>query len=51
MLLAHHTTSPNRIEWRAAFSEPLHFIVIAVTSVISGAFPYTYRVFYMTVNR
>jgi hypothetical protein len=29
----------------------LHFIVITVMSVMSGTFPYTYGVFYMTVNR
>jgi hypothetical protein len=48
MLLAHHTTSPNRIEGRTAFREPLHFIVMSVMSVISDAFPDTYRIFSMT---
>jgi hypothetical protein len=33
------------------FREPLHFIVITVISVMSGAFPHTYRVSYMTVKR
>ena len=32
------------------FREPLQFIVIAVMSVMSGTFPDTYRVFYMTVD-
>ena len=50
MLLAHHTTSPNRIEGRTAFREPLHFIVMSVRSVISDAFPDTYKILYMTMN-
>src|SRR5215208_6088690 len=37
-------------ECRTPFREPLQFIVIAVMSVMSGPFPYTYRVFYMTLN-
>jgi hypothetical protein len=37
-------------ECRTPFREPLQFIVIAVMSVISGTFPHTYRVIYMTVN-
>jgi hypothetical protein len=37
-------------ECRTPFREPLQFIVIAVMSVMSGAFPDTYGVFYMTVN-
>ena len=32
------------------FREPLQFIVIAVMSVMSGTFPDTYGVFYVTVN-
>ncbi len=32
------------------FREPLRFIVIAVMSVISGTFPDTYGVFYVTIN-
>jgi hypothetical protein len=37
-------------EYRYPFREPLHFIVITVMSVISAIFPYTYGVFYVTVN-
>ena len=37
-------------ECRTPFREPLQFIVIAVMSVMSGTFPDTYGVFYMTVN-
>jgi hypothetical protein len=37
-------------ECRTPFREPLQFFVIAVMSVISGTFPHTYRVIYMTVN-
>jgi hypothetical protein len=37
-------------ECRTPFREPLQFIVIAVMSVMSGTFPYTYGVFYMTVD-
>jgi hypothetical protein len=33
------------------FREPLRFIVIAVMSVMGGTFPFTYRVFYDTINR
>ena len=36
---------------RRPFREPLRIIVITVISVMSGIFPYTYRVFYMTVKR
>jgi hypothetical protein len=32
------------------FREPPQFIVMSVMAVISGTFPYTYGVFYMTVN-
>src|SRR5919112_4307009 len=42
--------SPISGECRTLFREPLQFIVIAVMSVMSGTFPYTYGVFYMTVN-
>ena len=35
----------------APFREPLQFSVITVMSVMSGTFPDTYGVFYMTVNR
>ena len=38
-------------ESRIAFREPLQFIVMSVMGVISGTFPDTYGVFYMTVNR
>jgi len=37
-------------ECRTPFRETLQFIVIAVMSVIRGTFPYTYRVFYVTVD-
>jgi hypothetical protein len=33
-----------RAECRTPFREPLQFIVIAVMSVMSGAFPHTYRI-------
>jgi hypothetical protein len=42
--------SSNTYQLLQPFREPLQFIVIAVMSVISGAFPDTYGVFYMTVN-
>jgi hypothetical protein len=50
MLPADHTISRphNRVEH--PFRDPLQFIVIAVMSVMSGTFPDTYGVFYMTVN-
>ena len=32
-------------ECRTPFREPLQFIVIAVMSVMSGTFPYTYGIF------
>jgi hypothetical protein len=32
------------------FREPLQFIVMSVMSVISGTFPDTYGVFYVTIN-
>jgi hypothetical protein len=44
LLTAHHTTSHLRIECRTPFRELLHFIVIAVMSVMSGTFPDTYGV-------
>src|SRR5918993_784794 len=50
MFLAHRTLSRLRRECRTPFREPLQFIVIAVMSVISGTFPDTYRVFYMTTT-
>jgi hypothetical protein len=34
----------------AVFREPLQFIVIAVMSVMSGTFPDTYGLFYVTIN-
>src|ERR671921_2703150 len=37
-------------ECRTPFREPLQFIVIAVMSVISDTFPYTYGLFYVTIN-
>jgi hypothetical protein len=37
-------------ECRIPFREPLQFIVIAVMSVMSGAFTDTYGVFYVTIN-
>jgi hypothetical protein len=37
-------------ECRTPFREPLQFIVIAVMSVISGTFPATYGIFYVTIN-
>jgi hypothetical protein len=50
MLPVHHNISPLWKESLTALRISLQFIVIAVTSIISGAFPYTYRGFYMTVN-
>jgi hypothetical protein len=50
MLLAHRMISTPTAECRTAFREPLQCIVIAVMSVMSGTFPHTYGVFYMTVN-
>jgi len=49
MLLAHQTISHLR-SVPLPFRDPLHFIVMSVMGVISGAFPHTYGVFYMTVN-
>ena len=37
-------------ESRIAFREPLQFIGMSVMGVISGTFPDTYGVFYMTMN-
>jgi hypothetical protein len=52
---APHTLGPSHISHLRRvshpFREPLQFIVIAVMSVMSGTFPDTYGVFYMTVNR
>jgi hypothetical protein len=45
--------TPSLISKKSAatpFREPLQFIVIAVMSVMSGTFPDTYGVFYMTVD-
>jgi hypothetical protein len=47
---AHRTFSRLRRECRTPYREPLQFIVIAVTSVMSGTFPDTYGVFYVTIN-
>ena len=46
----HHNISRLWNESLTALRISLQFIVIAVTSVISGAFPDTYDVFYKTVN-
>jgi hypothetical protein len=50
LLPAHHTTS--RLQGRVShpIREPLQFIVIAVMSVMSGTFPFTYGLFYMMGN-
>src|ERR671921_2553948 len=37
-------------ECRTPFREPLQFIVITVMGVMSGTFPYTYGLFYVTIN-
>jgi hypothetical protein len=37
-------------ECRTPFRKVLQFIVIAVMSVISGTFPYTYGIFYVTID-
>jgi hypothetical protein len=50
MLPAHHTSSRPHSTVAHPFREPLQFIVIAVMSVISGAFPDTNGVFYVTIN-
>jgi hypothetical protein len=39
-----------RRECLTPFREPLQFIVMSVIVVISGSFPHTYEVFYMTVS-
>jgi hypothetical protein len=44
---AHRANSHLWKEWRTPFREPLQFIVM---SVMSGAFPDTNGVFYMTVD-
>src|SRR5215218_3043030 len=51
ILSAHHSIYHLKIGCRHPFRKSLQFIVISVMSVMSGTFPYTYRVFYMTVNR
>jgi hypothetical protein len=51
MLPAHRTVSRLYSRVSHPIREPLQFIVIAVMSVMSGTFPDTYRVFYLTVNR
>ena len=50
MLPVHHNISPLWKESLTALRISLQFIVIAVTSIISGIFLDTYRGFYMTVN-
>ena len=50
ILSAHHSIYHLKIGCCHPFREPLQFIVIAVMSVISGTFPDTYGVFYMTIN-
>jgi hypothetical protein len=47
ILPAHHSIYHLKIGCRHPFREPLQFIVI---SLISGTFPDTYGVFYMTIN-
>jgi hypothetical protein len=47
---AHRMISHLQKECGHPFREPLHFIVIAVMSVMRGTFPYTYGVFYVTIN-
>jgi hypothetical protein len=42
--------SPISGECPTPFREPLQFIVIAVMSVMSGTFPDTYGLFYVTIN-
>ena len=48
--VAHHGTFQFPRGCRTPFREALRFIVIAVTSVMRGAFPDTNGVFYMTVD-
>jgi hypothetical protein len=43
LLPAHRTISHLQKECSQPFREPLQFIVIAVMSVMSATFPYTYR--------
>jgi hypothetical protein len=50
ILLAHHSIYHLQKECRHPFREPLQFIVITVMSVMSGTFPDTYGVFYVTIN-
>ena len=47
---AHRTISHLQKECGHPFREPLQLIVIAVMSVISGTFPDTNGVFYVTIN-
>jgi hypothetical protein len=50
ILSDHHTISHLQEKYRYPFREPLQFIVIAVMSVTNDTFPYTYGVFYVTIN-
>jgi hypothetical protein len=50
ILSAHHRIYHLKIGYRHPFRKPLQFIVMSVIGVIGGTFPYTYRVFYMTLN-
>jgi hypothetical protein len=47
---AHHSIYHLKIGCRHPFRKPLHFIDIAVMSGMRGPFPFTYRLFYMTVD-
>jgi hypothetical protein len=47
ILSAHHSIYHLKIGCRYPFREPLQFIVM---SVMSGTFPDTYGIFYMTMN-
>jgi hypothetical protein len=50
MAAAHHSTFQFPRGCRTPFRKPLQFIVIAVMSVMSGTFPDTNGVFYVTIN-
>jgi hypothetical protein len=50
MLPAHQTASWHHCRVAHPFRKLLQFIVIAVMNVMSGTFPDTYGVFYMTVD-
>jgi hypothetical protein len=50
ILSAHHSIYHLKIGCCHPFREPLQFIVIAVMSVISGTFPDTNGVFYVTIK-